>query len=50
MVPRVLEVKKGKLCWIVGTTYMDMSLKPNILDDVGRDVGGPLDTFFVLFY
>ena len=38
MVPRVLDVMKGKLCWIVGTVYMDMPLKPNILEDIGRDV------------
>jgi hypothetical protein len=38
MMPRVLEVKKGQLCWIVGTVYMDMALKPNILEDIGKDV------------
>lgn len=39
MVPRVLDVTKGELCYIVGTVYMDMVLKPNILEDIGRDVG-----------
>ena len=37
-VPRVLEVEKGKLCFIIGTVYMDMPLKPNVLDDIARDV------------
>ncbi|KAF8589945.1 hypothetical protein K439DRAFT_1382479 [Ramaria rubella] len=41
MVPRVLEVKKGELCWIVGTVYMDMPLKPNILEDIGKDFSIP---------
>ncbi|KAK9452407.1 DNA polymerase alpha/epsilon subunit B-domain-containing protein [Limtongia smithiae] len=33
-VPRVLDVQQGHLCWITGTIYMDMPLKPNILDEV----------------
>ena len=37
-VPRVLEVVKSQLCWILGTVYMDMPLKPNVLEDLGRDV------------
>ncbi|KZV65840.1 hypothetical protein PENSPDRAFT_111792 [Peniophora sp. CONT] len=37
LVPRVLEVTKGQLCFIVGTVYMDMPLKPNVLEDIGRD-------------
>ncbi|KAI0665028.1 DNA polymerase alpha/epsilon subunit B-domain-containing protein [Cubamyces menziesii] len=36
-VPRVLDVEKGKLCFIIGTVYMDMPLKPNVLEDVARD-------------
>ncbi|KZT65450.1 hypothetical protein DAEQUDRAFT_759330 [Daedalea quercina L-15889] len=36
-VPRVLEVVKGKLCYIIGTVYMDMPLKPNVLEDIARD-------------
>jgi DNA polymerase delta subunit 2 len=35
---RVLDVRQGKLCWIAGTIYMDMPLKPNILDDISKDV------------
>lgn len=37
-VPRVLDVVKSKLCWVIGTLYMDMPLKPNVLEDLGRDV------------
>ncbi|CAL1704119.1 unnamed protein product [Somion occarium] len=36
-VPRVLDVEKGQLCFIIGTVYMDMPLKPNVLDDIARD-------------
>jgi DNA polymerase delta subunit 2 len=38
LVPRVLDVIKGKPCFVVGTVYMDMPLKPNVLEDIGRDV------------
>lgn len=34
---RVLDVRQGELCWVSGTVYVDMSLKPNILDDVSKD-------------
>ena len=42
-VPRVLDVRQGQLCWVVGTVYMDMPLKPNILEDISKDhwVAGP---------
>ncbi|KZT11491.1 uncharacterized protein LAESUDRAFT_755134 [Laetiporus sulphureus 93-53] len=36
-VERVLEVVKGQLCFIVGTVYMDMPLKPNVLEDIAHD-------------
>lgn len=36
-VDRVLDVRQGDLCWIVGTVYLDMPLKPNILDDISKD-------------
>ncbi|KZF24751.1 hypothetical protein L228DRAFT_228821 [Xylona heveae TC161] len=36
-VERVLDVRQGELCWVVGTVYMDMPLKPNILDDISKD-------------
>jgi DNA polymerase delta subunit 2 len=38
LVSRVLDVVKGQLCFVIGTVYMDMPLKPNVLDDIGRDV------------
>lgn len=38
-VERVLDVRQGELCWVTGTVYVDMPLKPNILDDVSKDVG-----------
>lgn len=40
-VERVLDVRQGELCWVSGTVYMDMRLKPNILEDVSKDVSIP---------
>lgn len=37
-VERVLDVRQGELCWVTGTVYMDMPLKPSILEDVSKDV------------
>ncbi|KAK4669767.1 DNA polymerase delta small subunit Cdc1 [Podospora pseudopauciseta] len=36
-VERVLDVRQGELCWVAGTVYMDMPLKPSILEDVSKD-------------
>ncbi|PRQ76978.1 hypothetical protein AAT19DRAFT_12396 [Rhodotorula toruloides] len=36
-VRRLLEVENGKLCYVVGTVYVDMPLKPNVLEDLARD-------------
>ncbi|GAB7345340.1 hypothetical protein MBLNU457_3692t1 [Dothideomycetes sp. NU457] len=36
-VDRVLDVRQGDLCWVVGTAFMEMPLKPNILDDISKD-------------
>ncbi|KAH7318626.1 DNA polymerase alpha/epsilon subunit B-domain-containing protein [Stachybotrys elegans] len=36
-VDRVLDVRQGELCWVTGTVYMDLALKPNILEDVSKD-------------
>src|SRR6266702_136251 len=47
LVPRVLDVLKGKPCFVVGTVYMDMPLKPNVLEDIGRDVSSNV---FVLVF
>ncbi|CAA7269343.1 unnamed protein product [Cyclocybe aegerita] len=41
LVPRVLEVEKGQLCYVVGTVYMDMPLKPNVMEDIARDQSIP---------
>ena len=38
LIPRVLEVTKSHLCYVVGTVYMDMPLKPNVMEDIARDV------------
>ncbi|KAJ5778220.1 DNA polymerase alpha/epsilon subunit B [Penicillium odoratum] len=35
-VDRVLDVRQGELCWVAGTVYMDMPLKPNILEDLTK--------------
>ncbi|KAI5811496.1 DNA polymerase alpha/epsilon subunit B-domain-containing protein [Peziza echinospora] len=37
MVDRVLDVRQSEICWVTGTVYMEMPLKPNILDDLSRD-------------
>lgn len=42
-VDRVLDVRQGELCYVAGTVYMDMPLKPNILDDISKDVRSPPD-------
>ncbi|KAF3068924.1 DNA polymerase subunit delta-2 [Daldinia childiae] len=34
---RVLDIRQGEFCWVSGTVYMDMPLKPNILEDVSKD-------------
>ncbi|KAG0016954.1 hypothetical protein BGZ80_008744 [Entomortierella chlamydospora] len=36
-VEKVLDVQQGEISYIVGTVYMDMKLKPNILNDITRD-------------
>ena len=41
-VERVLDVRQGELCWVVGTVYMAMELKPNILDDISKEVHFPI--------
>ncbi|PHH78011.1 hypothetical protein CDD82_3268 [Ophiocordyceps australis] len=45
-VDRVLDVRQGDLCWVVGTVYMEMALKPNVLEDVINDrwITAPLPT------
>ncbi|KAH8205198.1 hypothetical protein TruAng_000610 [Truncatella angustata] len=43
---RVLDIRQGELCWTTGTVYMDMALKPNILEDVSKDrwISAPTST------
>ncbi|WQF79544.1 Putative DNA polymerase alpha/delta/epsilon, subunit B, DNA polymerase delta/II small subunit family [Colletotrichum destructivum] len=45
-VNRVLDVRQGELCWVTGTVYIDMALKPNILEDVSKDrwISAPIST------
>ena len=35
---RILDVRQGKPCWIVGSVFVDMELKPNVLEDLAKDV------------
>lgn len=42
LLPRILNLQRGQLCYIVGTTYLDMPLKPNVLEDMARDVSSKL--------
>lgn len=39
---RVLDIRQGQLCWVIGTVYMDMPLKPSVMDDVSKDVSAML--------
>ncbi|KAK7023760.1 DNA polymerase subunit delta-2 [Favolaschia claudopus] len=50
LVPKVLEVEKSKLCYIVGTVYMDMPLKPNVMEDIARDTSIPPPPPLAKFY
>lgn len=49
-VERVLDVRQGELCWVTGTVYMEMPLKPNILEDVSKDVRSTPPIGLVLGY
>jgi DNA polymerase delta subunit 2 len=49
-VERVLDVRQGELCWVTGTVYMDMPLKPNILDDVAKDVSSTISVIPFFFF
>ncbi|KAH8726252.1 DNA polymerase-like protein subunit delta-2 [Phaeosphaeriaceae sp. PMI808] len=46
---RVLDVRQGQLCWVVGTVYMHLALKPNVLDDISKEhwiVAPPIRTTY----
>ncbi len=49
-VERILEVEPGRLCCIIGTVFVDMPLKPTILDEIGQDYNfvppPPRETYF----
>jgi DNA polymerase delta subunit 2 len=38
LVERILDLQPAKLCYVVGTVYLDMKLKPNVLDDIAKEV------------
>ena len=46
-VGRVLDVQQGELCYIVGTVYMNMRLKPDVLQEIAREVSEPLPLIFL---
>lgn len=37
----MLDVQSEQPCYIYGTIYMDMPLKPNVLEDISKDVSSP---------
>ncbi|KAI5812389.1 DNA polymerase alpha/epsilon subunit B-domain-containing protein [Pyronema omphalodes] len=37
-VTKALDVRPGEICWVTGTIYMDMPLKPNILEDIQKEM------------
>ncbi|KZZ95664.1 DNA polymerase alpha/epsilon, subunit B [Ascosphaera apis ARSEF 7405] len=34
---RVLDIQQGDICWVIGTVYMDLPLKPDILEDMQKE-------------
>ena len=40
-VNKVLDVRPGEICYIIGTVYMEMPFKPNILEDITKEVRFP---------
>ena len=36
---RLVELKRGEMCWTLGTLYKKMDLKPSILKEISADVG-----------
>lgn len=37
-VKRILDVKQGQICFVVGTIYCSMHLKPDVLEELTREV------------
>ena len=48
LIPRVLDVVKAQLCFVIGTVYMEIPQKPHVLDDLTRDVRVLLDSHISL--
>jgi hypothetical protein len=42
-VDRLLDIKAGELCFVIGTVYMDMPMKPNVLERLEQDVRLPIN-------
>lgn len=38
-VKRILDVKQGQICFVIGTIYCSMHLKPDVLEELTREVG-----------
>lgn len=36
--PRILDVQRGQVTYVTGITYMEMKLKPDVLQDLTREV------------
>jgi hypothetical protein len=37
-VKRILDVKQGQICFVIGTIYCSMHLKPDVLEELTREV------------
>ena len=42
-IDRILEIPTGQKCFVVGTIYKEMVLKPNILDEFTNKDAAPAD-------
>ena len=40
-VERILDIRQGDICYIVGNIYCSMPLKPDVLEDLTREVSRP---------
>ncbi|KAJ1510511.1 hypothetical protein HMI55_006966, partial [Coelomomyces lativittatus] len=36
-VPKIVDIKPGVPCWVLGTVYKEMPFKPNILQDLASE-------------
>jgi len=48
-VNRILDVKPGELCYVIGTLYVDLLLKPNILQELSHDVKSFSSSILILY-